>query len=337
MANQIAAREKTIQQQLQQLENTLQELQRTQGYLIQAEKMSSLGQLVAGLSHELNNSINFIHGNAQYAEGYVTELLQLVALYRQQYPHPTPELQDAIAATDLTFLSSDLPKIFESMMAGTQRITAMVQSLRTFSHLDESELKAVDIHAGIESALTVLQHRTVAQPQRPAIAIVRDYSSLPLVECYPGQLNQVFANILENAIDALEALPEYAEPTTQDRVEANDGGTLEQNERQDFRFPSVRARSLLTISIHTKSYKNEWIAIRFTDNGTGIPKNIQNKLFDPFFTTKPTGKGTGLGLSIGYQIITEKHRGTLTCESLPGRGTTFEIEIPIRQRIQGIA
>ncbi|MBW4615516.1 MAG: PAS domain S-box protein [Desmonostoc vinosum HA7617-LM4] len=291
-----------LQQQAQNLENTLLELQRTQSQLIQSEKMSSIGNMVAGVAHEINNPINFIHGNLIPASEYIQDLLSLVELYQEHYSEPSEEIKAEIAAIDLDFLKEDLMKILKSMRVGTQRIREIVLSLRNFSRLDEAEFKEVDIHEGIDSTLMILHNRLKAKPDHPEIMVIKEYGKLPLIECYPGQLNQVFMNLLSNAIDALE---------------------VSIVNRETDNYP--------TIHICTQVLKNNWVTIKFADNGLGIPTEIHSKLFDPFFTTKDVGKGTGLGLSISYQIVVDKHRGKLSCYSTPGQGAEFVVEIPIVQ------
>ncbi len=280
------------------LQNTLHQLKATQTQLIQSEKMSSLGQMVAGVAHEINNPVNFIHGNITPATQYAQDVLNLLELYQQHYPNPPEDIQEEIEAVDLEFLKEDFIKILNSMKQGTQRIREIVLSLRNFSRLDEAQFKAVDIHEGIDSTLMILQNRLKAKPNFPEIQIVKKYSSLPPIDCFPSQLNQVFMNILANAIDALE---------------------------------SQKSLSTPRIQIHTKLLEDNRIAIHLSDNGSGIPPQIQSKLFDPFFTTKEVGKGTGLGLSISYQIVVNKHGGNLSCKSIPGEGTEFIIEIPVSQ------
>lgn len=285
------------------LKNALSELHSTQAQVIQSEKMSSLGELVAGVAHEINNPVNFIHGNLTHAEDYIQNLLYFVQLYQQQYPQPTPEIQTVAEEIDLDFLQEDLPRILSSMRIGTDRIRQIVLSLRNFSRKDEADIKAVDIHEGIDSTLMILQHRLKGQSGRPEIETIKDYGTLPLVECYAGQLNQVFMNILTNAIDAIE---EGNANRTFEEVQANPG----------------------RIKIRTSVIADQWVQIAIADNGPGIPEDIQQRIFNPFFTTKAIGKGTGMGMSISYQIITEKHRGKLKCSSTLGQGTEFAIEIP---------
>jgi len=286
----------------QELEELLGKFQRTQTQLIQSEKMSSLGQMVAGVAHEINNPVGFIHGNLVHAREYMEDLLGLFDLYQHHYPQPHLDICDEIEAIDLDFLKGDLQKLFQSMSVGTSRIQEIVKSLRTFSRLDEAEVKDVDLHDGIDSTLMILQTRLRAQDWRPAIKVIKEYGDLPRVQCYAGQLNQVFMNILSNAIDALEERDRHKRTLTQ----------MKKNKSQ--------------IRIQTVKQDNN-IVIRISDNGNGMSEETRNKLFDPFFTTKAVGKGTGLGLSISYQIVTEKHKGKLYCTSQPGK-TTFTIQIP---------
>lgn len=289
-----------------QLQNTLQELQHTQVQLIQTEKMSSLGQLVAGVAHEINNPVNFIYGNLIHIREYSQQLLTLIKLYQQHCSSEKSEITTLINEIDLEFIVDDMPKILSSMAVGTERIREIVLTLRNFSRLDEAEMKFVDIHEGINSTLLILQYRFKENQKQQEIAIIKDYGNLPLVECYAGGLNQVFMNILSNAIDALH----------QREVECLKGDI---------------ERHLNSIIIHTQVKNEECVIISIKDNGLGITEEDQTRLFDPFFTTKPIGKGTGLGLSISYEIIVEKHQGKIQCISVPGKGTEFIIEIPIKQ------
>ncbi|PSB21358.1 hypothetical protein C7B76_05255 [filamentous cyanobacterium CCP2] len=296
------------QMQAQQLENALQELQRTQAQMIQSEKMSSLGQLVAGVAHEINNPVNFIYGNLNHANEYTQDVLNLLKLYQKHYPDPDAEILAEAETIDLEFIMEDLPKLLSSMKVGADRIQKIVWSLRTFSRMDEAAFKAVNLHEGIDSTLMILQNRLKARPERPAIEIIKEYGQLPLVECYAGQLNQVFMNILSNAIDAMEeAIGE------QGAALLNHSAVLP---------PQICIRT---------EVQNDRAVIHITDTGPGMPEAVRQRIFDPFFTTKPVGKGTGMGMSISYQIVTEKHGGTLQCISAPGKGTKFVIEIPIRQ------
>ena len=300
-------RHQQSEQEAKGLEQTLQDFHRNQAQLIQTEKMASLGQLVAGIAHEINNPVNFIHGNLMYADEYAQDLLNLVRLYQKHHPEPASEIQAKANAVDLAFIQEDLPKLLDSMKAGAERIYQIVVSLRNFSRMDEMGCKVVDIHEGIESTLLILQHRLEAKSDRPAIEIVSDYSNLPLVECYPGQLNQVFMNILTNAIDALEDV------------------SSKRSYQEIQKHPN-------RIMIRTAVVDSKWVEIAIADNGLGIPKHIQKQIFNPFFTTKPVGKGTGMGMPISYQITTEKHGGKLQCFSTPGKGTEFVIRLPFQQK-----
>ncbi|WP_392531139.1 GAF domain-containing protein [Nostoc sp. C117] len=311
------------------LENTLHQLQETQAKLIHTEKMSALGQLVAGIAHEINNPVNFIYGNLCHASDYTEQLLEILRLYQLHYPHPHSEIRKAIEAIDFDFLVEDLPKIMESMQVGSDRIRSIVLSLRNFSRLDESENKRVDLHEGIDNTLLILQHRLKASPDLPGIEIIKDYGEIPRVECYAGQMNQVFMNILSNAIDAL------AMWDGEDRVSSSDKEKWriedKENEGTEEEIITNVQYSMPTIHICTKvSADNSRILIRISDNGPGMTQEVKKRIFDPFYTTKPVGKGTGLGLAISYQIIAEKHGGIMECISEPGKGTEFWIEIPVK-------
>ncbi|OUL29850.1 ATPase [Nostoc sp. T09] len=300
--------ERTKRQTLE-LTQALQELKQTQSRLIQGEKMAGLGQLIAGVAHEINNPVSFIFGNLIHLNEYTQELLKVVKLYRQN-DALFPDIQKQINKTELDFIIKDLPKTIESMNVGTERIHQIVLSLRNFSRTDEAELKAVDIHEGLDSTLLILGHRFKNNRERPAIEIVKEYAALPLVECYPAQLNQVVMNILSNSVDALEE--KYK--TVQEKY---------------LKSSKTRPEIPLTIWINTQIV-NHQIVIRIADNGLGIPEEVRSHIFEPFFTTKELGKGTGLGLSISYQIIVEKHHGQIRCSSKLGEGTEFVIEIPTK-------
>ncbi len=305
----VAERTLEIKEKNKNLQQTLQELQRTQSQLIQSEKMSSLGQMVAGIAHEINNPINFIHGNLVHTSDYVEDLLDLFAVYQREYPYPASKVVEKAEEIDLDFLVEDLPKTIDSMKVGSSRIRNIVLGLRNFSRLDESEMKPVDIHEGLDNTLMILQHRfkqnttnvkRLGDQTCSEIKIIKEYGDIPIITCYPSQLNQVFMNILSNAIDALQET---------------------QVKEQTISSPTIRICTELT--------KSNMLKIRFADNAFGMTASVRQKIFDPFFTTKPVGSGTGLGLSISYQIVVDKHQGKLTCNSELGQGTEFVIEIPI--------
>ncbi|MDF5721351.1 MAG: ATP-binding protein [Rhizonema sp. PD37] len=296
--------EKVLRATNQRLTQILKRLRQTQVQLIQSEKMSSLGQLIAGIAHEINNPLNFIYGNLNHVSIYVKDLLNLLCLYQHHERNPNAEIQHQAEVIDVNFLAEDLPKVISSMQMGTERIIQIVQSLRNFSRLDEAEKKPANIHEGIDNTLLILQHRLKHKAQRPEIQIIKEYGDLPDIECYAAQLNQVFMNLLNNSVDAIE--------------------------ESFFNSQSpLAAKSKGQIWIRTELHQNS-ITVKITDNGAGIPEAIQKRIFDPFFTSKPTGKGTGLGLSISYQIVVEKHKGTLSYKTKPGMGTEFYIEVPIR-------
>lgn len=289
------------QLQTEQLALTLQTLKKTQGQLIQTEKMSSLGQLVAGVAHEINNPVNFIAGNLNHVKRYVDDLLALIQTYQACYSNPASDVLEHIEEIDLEFLVEDLPKTVASMEIGTDRIRQIVLSLRNFSRLDQSEVRPVDIHEGIDSTLLILKHRLKADGDYCGIKLEKQYGNLPLVECYASQLNQVFMNVLSNAIDALEdAIKEGLD-----------------------RAP--------IIWISTECLSEDRVVIRIKDDGLGIPPEVKAQIFEPFFTTKPIGRGTGMGLSISHEIVVEKHGGVFKCDSKAGEGTEFWIEVPVKQ------
>ncbi|MDJ0678218.1 MAG: ATP-binding protein [Calothrix sp. MO_167.B42] len=293
--------ENRVVERTNELQDALEHLRSTQAQMLQSEKMSALGQTVAGVAHEINNPVNFIHANIKCLETYIKELLELIAYYQEYYPEAPALLQQKIDDMDLEFIQEDSVKILVSMNIGTVRIREIVKSLRSFSRLDEAEYKEVDIHEGIDNTLLILQHRLKNNSTQSEITITKQYAQIPLVQCYAGKLNQVFMNILGNAIDALSEL----------RNQDNSSN----------------------ISISTQVVDENWVRICIADNGTGMNEEVIRNIFNPFFTTKPVGKGTGLGLSISYQIIVETHKGKIFCNSKVGNGTEFVIEIPIHQGI----
>lgn len=286
--------EMKLRHQADDLSQALTDLKQAQSRLVQSEKMSSLGQLVAGVAHEINNPVSFIYGNVKPANRYATNLIELLRLYQAHFPEPPEEILETLEDLDFEFMTEDLLNLLASMKMGAERIRQIVSSLRTFSRKDEAEQKSVDIHLGLDSTLLILGHRLKAEADRPAVEVVKDYADLPPIDCYAGQLNQVFMNILSNAIDALAGREE----------------------------PEIRISTALA---------GDWVEIGLSDNGEGISEEARSHIFDPFFTTKPIGEGTGMGLSISYQIVTERHGGSISCESIPGEGTTFTIQIPQRQ------
>ena len=348
----------------EQLSITLRDLQRTQAQLVHSEKMSALGQMVAGVAHEINNPIGIIEGNLSHAHTYLNDLLGLMKLYQKRYPNPSPEISDYAEAIDLEFITTDFAKALESMAIGASRIRNIVLSLRNFSRLDEAEMKLVDIHEGLDSTLLMLQHRVQATEGHPGIEVIKQYGNLPKVECYPRQLNQVFLNILNNAIDALEQKAMGEEASFQrggdgtknhslggswqefpySRTEAEGRGSEGLKLRASALQVSLQTQDSPCITIHTEFVSShcrekmdsgqenvDKVVMTIADNGPGMTESVKQRLFDPFFTTKQVGKGTGLGLSISYQIVVQRHGGQLYCISEPGQGTNFVIEIPLLQ------
>lgn len=285
-----------------QLQHTLENLKKTQAQLIQKEKAIALGQMVAGIAHEINNPISFIYSNIAPAREYMSDLMELLELYQQEYPQPSDLIVDKMKDIDVEFMVPDFQKLMDSMKTGSDRVRTIVLGLRTFSRLDESEIKGVDLHEGLDSAIMILQHRLKFKDTIPPIEICKQYGDLPQVDCYARELNQVFFNLIENAIDAIE-----------------DSFTREPN--SDKGQPKIW--------ITTESIDPQTVSIRIKDNGNGVSEEVKKRIFDPFFTTKPIGQGQGLGLSSSYQIIVEQHRGHLSCESVPGRGSEFTIELPV--------
>ncbi|MEG4243188.1 MULTISPECIES: PAS domain S-box protein [unclassified Microcoleus] len=302
----LQASESQLRKQAAQLQEAYEQLQNAQIQLVQSEKMSSLGQMVAGIAHEINNPATFINGNISHTYNYFHDLIELLSLYQECYPSPVPQIAEKVKELELDFLKEDLPKMLNSMRVGVERISNIVLSLRNFSRLDESEMKLVDLHEGIDSTLLILQHRLHQASIKSGIEIIKEYGKISKIYCCAGQLNQVFLNIISNAIDALENQPE---PRT------------------------IVIRTLMKkagLKSHSKSQLSDCdrIVICIADSGPGMSEEVRKRLFDPFFTTKPVGAGTGLGLSISHQIVVEKHKGSLRCISAPGQGAEFWIEIP---------
>ena len=295
--------EQRVQARTAELTRTLHELKQAQIQLVQTEKMSSLGQLVAGVAHEINNPVSFIFGNLNHASEYIKDLLDHLEVYQQNYPNPVSEVSNHAEEIELDYLIEDLPNMINSMKVGAERISNISTSLRNFSRTDTSSKIPVNIHEGLDSTLLILRYRLKACGHRPAIEVIKEYGELPLLKCYSGQINQVFMNLIANAIDVLEEESE--------------------NQAANRKNPSIK--------ISTDVTNNNSVIIRIADNGAGMSEAIRAQLFEAFFTTKPAGKGTGLGLSISYQIVVEKHGGKLSCTSTLGQGTEFTVEIPIEQ------
>ncbi|MCT7982724.1 AAA family ATPase [Laspinema sp. A4] len=319
------------------LSQTLETLKQTQTQLIQTEKMSSLGQMVAGIAHEINNPVSFIYGNLNHAEEYLDDLFNLVYLYQQHYPDSKPEIQAAIKEMDLEFLLEDLPRLLSSMKTGADRIRQIVLGLRNFSRLDESAMKEVDLHEGIDSTLLILQSRLTNNDRHSGIEVIKEYGNLPKITCYASQVNQVVMNILNNAIDAMDECEGFWVQNNEEgpgysRSSVTSAATSSQMIPADLYPEKTRVPRII---LRTEVSDRDWVQVRIADNGPGISEQVRLKIFDPFFTTKPVGKGTGLGLSIAYSIVVEKHGGKLRCISTPGEGTEFIISLPITPRSPG--
>ncbi|MEH2238513.1 hybrid sensor histidine kinase/response regulator [Nostoc sp.] len=297
--------EERVQERTAELTESLQQLQQTQLQLIQSEKMSTIGQMVAGIGHEINNPVGFVSGNLSYIEEYVNDLFRLVSLQQQKLPQPDPEIQELLEEIDLEYLVEDLPKLMASMHQGITRLKDISLSLRTFARTDISSQVEFQIHEGIDSALMLLKHRLKGNGDRPKIEVVTQYGDLPAISCYPGQLNQVFMNIIANAIDEFDQL----------------------NQNHSDQKIAV-CPNMITITTSVES-QQQTVTICIQDNGPGMLAEVQSRIFEPSFTTKAVGKGTGLGLAISYQIIVDKHNGQVNCLSMPGEGTKFIITLPM--------
>ena len=313
VSNQLMQRQlfQQTQSYAQQLEQTLTELKKTQAQLIQKEKMASLGQLVAGIAHEINNPVNFIYGNIALAADYARDLVRLLKLYRHHYPQPVAEITDELEKIEPDFIAEDYSKLLNSMKDGASRISKIVLSLRNFSRLGEEKHKPVDIHEGIDNTLVILQNRLQEANNIGEIEVIKHYSQLPKINCYASLLNQVFMNLLTNAIDALETQPSPRKITISTSVSSESETALH---NQDSKFITQNA---------------QFVVILIADNGCGMTEEVRHQIFDPFFTTKPVGRGIGLGLAISHDIVVEKHRGKISCISAPGLGTELILQIPI--------
>jgi two-component system, NtrC family, sensor kinase len=300
--------QEVLKQNAAELEETVLKLQQMP-QLIQAEKMTSLERLVAGIAHEINNPITFVQNNLVHVEGYAQDLVDTVKLYRERYPAPDEQIQEWTELIDLDFLKKDLADTIKSIKGGTERVTNIVLALRDFSRLDEADLKVVDIHSGLDSTLLILQHSLHSPLSGSTIQVLKTYGTLSKITCFPRQLNQVFLNLLTNSIDAIKlayAKGQYSQP-------GNTAGC---------------------ITIGTSMVDDQWIKIIIADNGAGIVEKFQKKIFDPFFTTKPIGKGTGMGLSISYQIVVEQHNGRLEYYSKENEGSEFVIYLPVENILE---
>ncbi|OUC11687.1 MAG: hybrid sensor histidine kinase/response regulator [Alkalinema sp. CACIAM 70d] len=297
--------EQRVQERTAELSQSLSQLQQAQIQLVQSEKMSMLGQLVAGIGHEINNPIGFIRGNITPMQDYIQDLFDLIHLYQEKFPNPGAEILDMVEMIDIDYLAEDLPKIMRSMEQGVDRLQEISLSLRTFARADIASKVEFVMAEGVDSTIMLLRHRLKANEKRPEIVIVKEFNTVPPINCYPGQLNQVFMNIIANAIDAFDEL------------------------NQNRSYKEIEAcPNVITITI-TLDDSKENVIVRIKDNGMGIPPELQEQIFDPSFTTKAVGKGTGLGLAISHQIIVEKHGGQLKCQAMPNEGTEFIITLPL--------
>ncbi|MDZ8027174.1 MAG: sensor histidine kinase [Nostoc sp. SerVER01] len=306
LAHELEQKNTLLEEKFDEASQAYHDLKQLQIKLVQGEKLSSLGQMFTGISHEINNPVDFIYGNLIYASEYTQEMLHFLHLYQDEYPNPTPRIQTELELIDIEFINNDFLNLLKSMNVGARRIREIVKSMQIFSQVDEVRLAEVDIHECIDCTLMILNHRLKAQPGYPKIQVVKEYNLFQLIKCYVGQINQVFMNIIVNAIDALD---EYNEQRSLADIKQN---------------PSL-------IKIRTVMIEDNWVAIHIADNGPGMCEEVKAKLFQPFFTTKAVGKGTGLGLSISHQIIVEQHGGSIDCQSIPGKGTEFAIKIPVQQ------
>ncbi|MBW4592214.1 MAG: response regulator [Brasilonema angustatum HA4187-MV1] len=345
------------------LQNALDDLKAAQVKQIQNEKMVALGQLVAGIAHEVNNPISFIYGNLEYVGQYVQELVGMILLYQQEYPHSTPKIKQIVQEIDLNFLMNDLKNLLGAMNRGADRIRQIVLALQKFSRVDEAQMKSVNIHEGIDSTLVMLQHRLKKTTYCPAIVVVKEYGNLPPVTCYASELNQVFLHILNNAIDALESTQGHSEWEMSSPLGGQINKSLSSTSHRRFHrigkdehklcdqqmwqwkdgerirplhltnSPTHDVSSTICapmIRIRTELADDNTVKISIADNGLGMDESVRARTFDPFFTTKPVGKGSGLGLAISHQIVVQKHQGQISCNSLPGEGAEFIIEIPVK-------